>query len=144
MTRSSRRSCCVTCFAGPVATWSKSTGAETRRHSTRSCESVGPGREAFVLRPLIEQALRLVLFDRAAVNPHLHQVIPGLAYERAGRDPQVRHDLVSVELRSERLEVLLLRQTRDALLEVVLQPLEPHRPFRVTGRHVRASQLVQL
>src|SRR6185436_15747185 len=71
--------------------------------------------------PLVEQAIPLVLVDRPALQTQLHQVVERAADRGPRRDTEVLHHLHAVQRRAHRVEVLLLRQARDPLLQVVLQ-----------------------
>src|SRR5207302_10832804 len=99
--------------------------------STRSSRRRRPLRaEAPPAGPFVEQAVRLVVRDRPVLHTLLEQVSKRLAHDGPGLEPEVLHDLPSVERRPDGPDVLLGGQASDAQLEVVL----PCRPLlRLAG-----------
>src|SRR5690606_13307553 len=84
-----------------------------------------------------------LLADDAAVQAQVEQEAVRLADEGAGLDAEDLLDLVAVDLRADRGELLLLLQPRDAPLEVVIGAAEPFGLAPVAGGAVGAGQLVQ-
>ena len=85
---------------------------------------------------------RLLLAERALVEPQLHRKSrPGR--HRPGADAEQLHDLVPVEVGSQRDELLLLAQLRDAGLQLVHAARQRPGLGGVAGRAVAAGQLVE-
>src|SRR5688572_32291454 len=82
------------------------------------------------------------------LQPELEEESVRLADLRTGSDPQGLHDLVSVQVRTDGRHLLLLREARDPLLEVVVRAPEPLGLAPVaggavgTGEDVEALELV--
>ena len=87
--------------------------------------------------------LACVLGHRAAVEAQLEQVPVGLADLPAGSDAQDLHDLVAVEVRPDRGQLLGLGELLDPRLEVVVGAPQPVGLLLVAGGAVGARQHVQ-
>src|SRR5262245_1870940 len=61
---------------------------------------------------------RRLRLERAAIQPELTQVRVGATDQRALRDAENLHDLVAVQVRTDRVQLLLLPQAADPLLQV--------------------------
>src|SRR5687767_13893309 len=93
--------------------------------------------------PLVEQAVGLLLIDGAPSHPQLQQVLAGLAHERSRPDAEAFHDLVSIERGADGGEVLLLGQTGDPLLQLILESGEFPSPGRVLSGAVGSGEQVE-
>src|SRR5207244_5658590 len=79
------------------------------------------GSALLLLVPACEFVDGAVVPQRAVLHPQREQVLVCLADERSGADAEDRHDLVAVEVRPDRRELLLLAQFVDAPLERVVR-----------------------
>src|SRR6185436_7057799 len=134
--------------AGTSLTWPSATRSATScsvRPSAAGTLVLPVGRGVSLDRPpLVEQAIALVFVDRPALQTQLHQVVERAADRGPRRDTEVLHHLHAVQRRAHRVEVLLLRQARDPLFQVVLERLELLRLEPVLRRAVGAGELIQL
>src|SRR5262245_63458183 len=96
------------------------------------------------LRPPGKQCLaRAVLAERPVLEPQLQQVVVRRSDLATLRDAQDLHDLVAVQVRPDRVQLLLLGQPVDPLLEMVVRRPQRGRLAGVPGRAVRPGQYVQ-
>src|SRR5690606_35081934 len=88
----------------------------------RSRRGTGSGRRRLrLLRPPPQQVRsRRLLVDGPAVEAQLEQVLVRAPDDRAGPDPEDRHDLLPVEVGADGVELLLGLEVGDAALEVVV------------------------
>src|SRR4051812_24547243 len=99
-----------------------------------------PGRrDAVLFCPPFELRDRLFASEGTAVQTKLLEVPPCLADERPRRQPEELHDLVAVQVRPDPGEILLGRDSRDPLFQLVVGALQRRGLALVARRAVRAD-----
>src|SRR5205085_9617886 len=93
--------------------------------------------------PLLQSGNRGLTVHGSALQPQLQHLLVGLADLRPRSDPQDLHDLVAVQVRTDRIQLFLLLEPRDALLQSVVRPRKGVGLALVTSGAVRPRQLVQ-
>ena len=93
--------------------------------------------------PLQERRSGALLAQGSAFHAQLQQVVARDLDGARGTQPQNVHDLVTVEVGADRVELLLLAQGGDARLEVVVGGGQVVGLAAVAGRAVRARQAVE-
>src|SRR5690606_15870666 len=112
-------------------------GRTGRFDSLRSLNGRERTRDSAARRPPVAQALlRGILPDDALVQAQVEQKTVGLADLAPRRDAEDPLDLVAIELRADRLELLLLAQRGDPLLKVVVRAGQPGRLALVARGHI--------
>ena len=86
----------------------------------------------------------LLLAERALVEPELEQEVERLADDAAGRDAEVLHDLVAVEVGTDGLELLLLRSSAIRASSSSMRSASVCGLALVAGRAVAPGELDQL
>src|SRR5205823_8521900 len=84
---------------------------------------------------------RLLVTERPPLETKIEKMPVRRAHRRARLEAEDRHDLVAVEIRSDPLEVFLLRKLADASFEGVIGRRERTSLGRVARRTVRPGQL---
>ena len=94
--------------------------------------------------PLVYELECLFLGVWAVIEAVFHEHLHDLPHRGTGRDPEVLHDLVSVDRRTKAVELLLFGQLRDAALEFVDLARNRPRALFVSRGHVTSNQLVEV
>src|SRR3984957_11184831 len=90
-----------------------------------------------------QPARRLLLVQRALVEPKVHEEVQGLADGPPRPDAEELHNLIPVQVGAQGLQFLLLAELGDAGLQLVHAPGQCPRLGRVACRAVAAGQLVE-
>src|ERR1700722_6047214 len=93
--------------------------------------------------PGLQPARRLLLAQRALVEPQFHEEVQRLADSPPRSDAEELHDLVAVQVRAQGLQFLLLAELGDAGLQLVHAPGQRPRLGCIPCRAVAAGQLVE-